>query len=208
MLGSVLLGSAHAPNFSLSRMAQVESGSHSSGRYCGDFEYAIPGDYHHSPMFIPSRDKHIELFCSSKQALDYYLDVFNTIDSNYPGLSWQAKLEQIRYHEPHVLLLSTHGTHGTFSILTTDVPITFVGVYHPRLKSFHLVWSTTEDDLVSVLRQQYQLEYVFFRFPTVVNNSVFLPIQPLSAHWWRYNKNNDPLFAMNVMESKIFKSRE
>lgn len=204
---TLTLDALQAPIFSLEQFGNQElalrTGAHFSGRYRG--RYAIRSDGPEAELPIPSRDKHLTLYSNQDSMLSYYASVFGSLDSMYPGDTWLQKLDRVRSDEPgHYAVVNTEGTHGHFSILSSDYPLELLGVHDPQLKTTHLML-TDSNTAANYVRSVYPLRFFLYRFPPIVNRAVFIQTQTVSSHWWRYIKGDDLLFAFNALEMKLFR---
>lgn len=202
MLASITLGAQQAPVFSINHISPSISGEHWSGRYSGKYELSCPENTAYDEVHIPSRDKHLEIF---QEGIFYdYASMLSTLDSSFTGDTWYSKLERIRANESNTAIVNTKGTHGSLSILTTDIDVLVLGLYDPQLRTSHLLLSTVKD-IEYKIRQLFPLRFYFYRFPVLSNNSLFIPTQSICSHWFRYCKSNDYLFAFNALEQKLFR---
>lgn len=205
MFGSLTLSAQQSPNFSVACLGEIKQGEHCSGRYSGKYELGVE-DANYAEVSIPSRDKHTDIWAmGSTGALSVFADKLATLDSNCVALTWRQKLADVqRTLDPaHAFVLDTTSTHSTFALVAGDIEMHLVGVHDPVLKTSHLVWSTQPVD--RLLRQQYPLRLLYYRFPVISNSVVFIPTQIVCAHWWRYCKHSELLFAFNALEAKLFR---
>lgn len=191
----------------------LDSGHHCSGRYTG--VWSLSATDGPTRAHIPHRDKYLDLYWSdyTQPYSEYLQHRLEVLDGQYEGLTQLQKYREVlsdyhaqyQLHPDSSLVINTVSTHSAWSILNSGLtPMVMLGAYDPQLKSSHLVWST-EPDLEDQIRGAYPLKYLLYRFPPVVNRAIFIPTQAICAHWWRYTKTSDPLFAFNALELKLFR---
>lgn len=219
IVGSLAIGAAHASNFHLPLgLGTQTQGSHCVGRYTGLWSIAQNDKVEKRTLFLPHRDKELDVHYlgSNPFALEALMAGLESLDASYEGETQLYKYNQLllslrtRFPEEDDLFsvtLNTASNHSSLSFLSQGEPIELIGVLDPQLESAYLVWGSGLEgtNLVTLTRQAYPLKYLVYRFPTILNRSVFVPTQAICAHWWKYMKGENPLFAFNALELKLFK---
>ena len=216
---SLTIGAQHSSVLVPPGEGDLSSGHHCTGRYTGVWSLL-----RHSPMaegdltraHLPHRDKYLDLHWSedtNDRTRDYLQGRIEGLDGQYEGMTQLQKYREMSQdftsdYELHCgcsLVINTVSTHSAWALLNFGgAPMVLLGAYDPQLKAAYLVWSMG-NDLEERLRDAYPLKYLLYRFPLVANRAVFIPTQAICAHWWRYTKTADPLFAFNALELKLFR---
>lgn len=207
MYGNLTLEASQAPQLSLRGVLPVtKNGAHTQSRYSGHYELATSTSAERA-VLLPSRGKEVQIYLEGQEnTADYWHDVMETIDSSPVGDTWLQKVEHYRKacaDAAGALMVNVTSAHGNITLISHTSPIYMAAVFDQQLNTVNLVWGMT--DVVSLLRSAFPMRYCFYRFPEIVNTSVFIPVQIVCAHWWRYRKSADVLFALNALELKLFK---
>ena len=217
--GFVTIGAVHSSPFSLPPEGKLVEGNHCIGRYTGSWALQFDeASVETRQILLPHRDKQVTALWDSDSLpqVDYLTSRLETLDAAYEGETQLFKYNELLRDlvaswgpttSPVAGVLNTVSTHSSFSLLSVSQPMDLVGVFDPQLGSAYLAWSTCPPgfDLAASIRRTYPLKYLFYRFPKVCNRAIFIPTQAICAHWWKYMKGENPLFAFNALELKLFK---
>lgn len=157
-------------------------------------------------LSIPSRDKQVQLLFSCD--LSIFAPKIATIDSS-EGRNYRTKLRvllpDLGPGFVGVVNNLSADNHHSLAILTKTTPVHVYGLYDTNLKSTYLFWSDDPSRIEAVL-QVYPLRFLLYRFPTLVNDVLFLPIERLCSQWWGWMRTSEsgPLLPFNALERRLF----
>lgn len=171
--------------------------------------WALKTNLFHQAISIPARDKRMGLLSSDDHAT--FLASMEQLDSQWPDQPYREKLRQVvsQLSGPFVGVVNNFSTstHHSFALLSRAMPITLIGLFDSQLRSTYLVWSTDPNQIEQLL-QLYPMRFLVYRFPLVVDDALFFPIERLCSRWWRWIQRSDfaALQPFNALERHLFGS--
>jgi len=167
-------------------------------------------------LSIPSRDKQVQLFFNHgaqwlpARGHPDFRDMMSIIDST-DGQNYREKLRHVLGAlQPDFIGVVNNvstSTHRSLAFLAGETPIHFYGLHDLKHKGSYLAWSTDLKDIQQLLVSDSDpLRYLFYRFPTLAYDTLFLPQERICAQWWTWIKRTDfnALQPFNALERRLF----
>ena len=181
-------------------------GNHIGARSRGS--WVIDTNFISHTINLPSRDKQVQVLVSEKRFEALFVELLSSIDSNYVNQNYRTKLTNIQTEldSEFIGIVNNNNidSHGSMGIVTNTNPFYMTGLHDTRFGSSYVLWSTDENFVHKILQSD-PLRYLIYRFPTLVNSSLFFQSEAVCSKWYRWLKTHDSvLHAFNALERRLF----
>lgn len=170
--------------------------------------WAMNTDLASTILSIPARDKQVQLLY--RNSIEKFSAGVACIDNEDSDLPYRKKLQRLLITLDSnflgVVNNKTLSSHRSLALLTNSSPLTVVGLHDTQLRSAYVFWSSDPQDVQNILNE-YPMRFLIYRFPSLVFDVLFFPVESICSRWYRWSNKHDVLHAFNALERRLFGNR-